>query len=204
MRFDRLKEVRGNTVVTEDRRMHDSPPRNRDELGGHLHEMQDRLLRFSLTVARVQSPADGEDLVSEAFCKAFEAFESGWRPNHSWEAWLKSVILHLNVTHHRKDAAARRAFGRLVVLLNLEVVPHYSPAEETRQFHEDMRQTLHDCLDQLSPYEREAFELSTLGDVKQYEIADLLGVSQPTVSRLIKSARDQLKQMTTARELWYD
>jgi len=165
--------------------------------------MQDKRARFEAQVlphldaayrlARwlARAPGDADDVVQEAFLRAFRAFDSLRGPDA--RAWLLAIVrnCHLSALSERRrrgheplgeehEAAAPAAGARL-------------PDPERGLLERDARRTLERLIASLPPEHREVLLLRELEDMSYREIATVTAVPIGTVMSRLARARAALK-----------
>ena len=129
-----------------------------------------------------------EDAVQETFLKAYRTVER-FRGEASAKTWLTRIAM-------RTCCDMRRSFWfrRMDRRVTPEMLP--GPVQETAE--DDSALTI--AVMNLPKKEREAVLLYYYQDMNVSEIADVLGVTQPTVSYRLKRAREKLRQELEGRE----
>ncbi|GAB3919872.1 RNA polymerase sigma factor [Larkinella terrae] len=151
----------------------------------------DALLRRLLRLTRVDHIA--EDLLQETFVKLWEKRET-IDPGLPLKPWLYKVAENLVFQFFRKLALDSR--------LQNEMIEWYGKvnriAFEEELFSREKQDLLHQAIRQLSPQQRQVFNLCKLEGLSYEETASLLGISPSTVSNhLVKasaSVRHYLRQ----------
>lgn len=135
--------------------------------------------------------ADADDVVQEAFVKAFRAL-SGFRGGESFRPWLLRIVV--NETRNLQRSATRRA-GRerreAVDGVRLTTGPD-DPAEVAVAA--DRRARLLACVDRLSDRNREVVVCRYLLELSEAETATALGVPAGTVKSRLSRALAQLRE----------
>ena len=129
-----------------------------------------------------------EDAVQETFLKAYRTLES-FRGDASAKTWLSRIAM-------RTCCDMRRTFWFRRV--DRYVTPEMLPEGAAEADEDETALTL--AVMNLPPKEREAVLLYYYQDMNVSEIAKALGVTQPTVSYRLKSAREKLRQELEGRE----
>lgn len=129
-----------------------------------------------------------EDAVQETFIKAARTLDK-FRGESSMKTWLTSIAM-------RTCCDMRRSFWfrRMDRRFTPEMLPE--PAQETAE--DESALTV--AVMNLPKKEREAVLLYYYQDMNVSEIADVLGVTQPTVSYRLRRAREKLRQELEGRE----
>jgi RNA polymerase sigma-70 factor (ECF subfamily) len=132
-------------------------------------------------------PSDVEDLVQEAFFRAFRALES-WRGEASFRSWLFRIGSNLRKDQYRKEA------GRVVVSIEEHDVPDGSDPEGEAGA-SDMERRLLDGLGRLPRLQREVFLLRAQQGMAYEEICVTLGTTPGAARVHYHHAVKRLKDM---------
>jgi RNA polymerase sigma-70 factor (ECF subfamily) len=130
----------------------------------------------------VQSAADAEDIVQEAFVKF-------WRRNHNIHnrALLYAAVRSIALDFVRRDIRRARR--------EASVVAETEPAVEPRfEFEDDTQSALAAAVDSLPRDQREVLVLKIWNDLTFTEIAGALGISQNTAASRYRYALSNLKK----------
>ena len=135
---------------------------------------------------------DAEDVLQEAFVKAFEKLHT-YRGDATFGAWLKRIVINTAVSFARKKN------------MNFESLDNYDLPEEHDRLVEiepdiiASAERAREALHQLSDGYRTVFSLYVLEGYDHSEIADILGISPSTsvsqLSRAKQKLRNLLKKM---------
>jgi RNA polymerase sigma-70 factor, ECF subfamily len=130
----------------------------------------------------VQSAADAEDIVQDAFVKF-------WRRNHDIgnRGLLYAAVRSLALDFIRRDA--RRARREATALAEAELA-----SEPRFELEDDTQSTLAAAVDSLPRDQREVLVLKIWNDLTFSEIAGALGVSQNTAASRYRYALSNLKK----------
>lgn len=154
---------------------------------GQIIERHQRVI-FGYLRARLTQPIDAEDMTQEVFLRFYLAqarFDSAAlvRP------WLLGIARNL-LREHVRGLQRRREVGWTELCLELEsVLPANSNDAET-----DAMEWLPDCLQQLGPSARQAFELRYRSEQKLSEIGEQMHRSEGAIKLLMHRARIALRQ----------
>jgi RNA polymerase sigma-70 factor (ECF subfamily) len=132
--------------------------------------------------------ADAEDLTQETFMRVFSALES-YRPEGSFEGWLRRITTNLFLDSKRREARARLE----VLGEEAEDLADKGPVPDEVVNVISLQERLNDALSQLSPDLRTALVMSDLEGRSYQEIADKLGVRLGTVRSRLHRARVQAR-----------
>ena len=128
-----------------------------------------------------------EDIVQNTFLKLWNE-----RKTLEIEISLKSYLLRtvrnncLDELRHRRVIDEHMAFELRTASMNTDETENYI-------LYSDLQHQLRNALTQLSPQEREVFEMSRLENIKYQEIAKRLNISVRTVEVRISKALKQLR-----------
>ena len=143
---------------------------------------------YNLARWLTRSGVDAEDLVQEAFLRAFRSFETF--QGKDARAWLLDIVRNTCLTWLRKKG------DRPVVEFDEEVhaTPDASPDAETMLLNQAALGSLHGCLEALPVEYREAIVLYELEELSYQEIAHIARVPIGTVMSRLARARKRLQQ----------
>ena len=137
---------------------------------------------------------DAEDLVQEAFLRAYRFFDS-FRGGDG-RAWLLAVVRNTCYTwlaqHRRRDAPA--SFDETI---HSGAGDAFSPEKMLQE--KAAEQRVRDALEELPPEFREVVVLRELEGYSYKEIAALVGIPLGTVMSRLARARERLQQCLTPR-----
>jgi RNA polymerase sigma-70 factor, ECF subfamily len=125
-----------------------------------------------LSTGDLELAADGVD---EAFTRALEKWDQVG-VMESPTGWAFRVAIN-----HARRTARRRAFEHRLFIRRSNDVPVPAPAGEVWQ-----------VVSGLPPRQREVVVLRHIGDLRESEIAQVLGISRSTVSSTLSDAHDRL------------
>jgi RNA polymerase sigma-70 factor (ECF subfamily) len=143
-----------------------------------------RLLRLAARL--LGSPADAEDVVQEAYVKAYRALKAGRFDQKSRvDTWLYRIVVNAAL-----DSLRRRSRGRTVSDALGDVALAGAPSAEARVALAE----LDDWLAALPAEQRTAITLKALEGLTSPEIAGLMGSTEGAVEQLLVRARATLRQ----------
>jgi RNA polymerase sigma factor (sigma-70 family) len=163
--------------------------------------MDDKRARFEAQVmphldaayrfARWLAPDDADDVVQEAFLRAYRAFET--LRGGDIKSWLFTIVRNCHASAHR--SRQRRAYvpwpaedeERHAQLTSAD------PGPEQRALQSDEQRSLEQLLAALPEEQREALLLRELEGMSYREIAELTGVAIGTVMSRLARARAALR-----------
>lgn len=149
----------------------------------------------------VRNRPDAEDVVHDAFLRAFRAFGSFTEGNI--RNWLLTIVRNTAYT-----AMTRRHRGRNVVSIEEAMMERAEPeswaadehsAEDGLILQEDGRR-VRDALAKLAPVFREIIVLREIEELAYDDIARVLGVPIGTVMSRLARARNQLREIYGGRQ----
>ena len=150
-------------------------------------------LRAAHNLARwiVKSPPDAEDLVQEAYIKAFRYFD-GFQGASS-QAWLLAIVRNTCLTWLRES--------RAVVSFDEHIHrtgEHVRNVEEALVVESDIG-SLRDCIEGLPVEYREAIVMRELEGMSYKEIAETMSVPAGTIMSRLSRARKRLEDCMGSR-----
>jgi RNA polymerase sigma factor (sigma-70 family) len=136
------------------------------------------------------SHEDAEDVVQEAFLKAFSAFES--LRGADAKPWLLTIVRNTSMTWLKRNRNAGATIG---FEESLEDPIERSPDPEERLLISCDRQQVRQALEQLPSEFREAVVLREMEGLSYKEISATIGVPLGTVMSRLSRGRDWLKRL---------
>jgi RNA polymerase sigma-70 factor, ECF subfamily len=171
-------------------------------LRGETYRFHDLIRPYEKTVylmvlSRVQNEADAEDVVQEAFLKAFR-YLATFRAESKFSTWVISIALNEAKSRIRKRAAVK--FDTLDA--DPEEDGHVSPAllRDWREIpsealeRREVRQILQKAVAELPTIYREIFLLRDVEELSTNEAAETLGISVASVKVRLHRARIMLQK----------
>ncbi len=157
----------------------------------------DQLYAAALRMTR--NPADAEDLVQEAFAKAFAAFHQ-YRPGTNLKAWLYRILTNTYInTYRKKQREPQLSDGENVEDWQIaRAASHTSSglkSAETEALENLPDSDVKDALGQLSPDFRLAVFLADVEGFAYKEIAEIMGTPIGTVMSRLNRGRTQLRRL---------
>ncbi|MFO1468518.1 MAG: sigma-70 family RNA polymerase sigma factor [Steroidobacteraceae bacterium] len=151
----------------------------------------DAAYRFALGLAR--SPADAQDLVQDAFLRAFRGFD-GLRGEA--RPWLLTIVRHcfLNTLEQRRRVAAVSLSDEEEAPTALQL-PAGDEGPEEATIRADHRHKLEDLLGLLASEHREVLVLREIEELSYRDIASIAGLPIGTVMSRLARAREALKAL---------
>lgn len=145
----------------------------------------------------IQNRADAEDVVQEAFVKAWFALDS-FRTGAPFRPWLLRIVT--NEAHDRQRAASRRS--RLALKAAASLPPNSTePSPETWSIEQERADRVIQEVNALPETDRLVVTYRYLLDLPSNEVAEIIGTPPGTVrSRLSRALKRLREQMTAAEE----
>jgi RNA polymerase sigma factor (sigma-70 family) len=149
-------------------------------------------LKSAYNLARwlARSHEDAEDIVQEAFMRAFSAFES-FRGEDA-KPWLLTIVRNTSMTWLKRN---RNAGATIALEDTLEVPVESSPDPEEGMVISCDRQQVRQALEQLPLDFREAVVLREMEGLSYKEISATIGVPIGTVMSRLSRGRDWLRRI---------
>jgi RNA polymerase sigma-70 factor (ECF subfamily) len=149
---------------------------------------RDRLLGLAYRLAR--DAEDAKEIAQETLLRSFK-YLARFDVEKSFKSWLFQILVHAARNHGAKRgraaSLARSEQVREAALLSA------SDPEKGRE-DVDLRSRLMDCLDVLTPRERDVFLLRDVEDLNVRETAAALGSSAVSVRVHLSAARKKIRQ----------
>jgi RNA polymerase sigma-70 factor (ECF subfamily) len=134
----------------------------------------------AVALARLGNRADAEDVVQEAFIKAYRALHE-LRDGDRFRGWIAAIARRLCATFVRTRRPS----------IPLEEAPEI-PAPETRPELRELHEILRQRIMEMDKSDREALLLYYFSGLKIREVAETLGISPAAAAKRIERARDAL------------
>jgi len=160
-----------------------------DQISPHLKSA------YNLAKWLTRSHEDAEDIVQEAFLRAFSAFESfrgeDAKPQNA-KAWLLTIVRNTSMTWLKRNRNARATIGFEDAL---EDPIERSPGPEEGLLISCDREQVRQALEQLPSDFREAVILREMEGLSYKEISTTVGVPIGTVMSRLARGRDWLRRI---------
>jgi RNA polymerase sigma-70 factor (ECF subfamily) len=156
--------------------------------GPLVEPYRDRLLGFAYRLTR--DAEDAKEVVQDALLRSFK-YLSSFDVEKSFRAWLFQILVHA-ARHHRSKGGRQDVLARSGPLREAALKTAHGPEKG----HEDktLRTRLMECLDVLSPRERDVFLLRDVEDLNVEETARALGSSAVSVRVHLSAARRKIRK----------
>jgi RNA polymerase sigma factor (sigma-70 family) len=151
---------------------------------------------YNLAKWLTRSHEDAEDVVQEAFLRAFSAFE-GLR-NEDAKPWLLTIVRNTSMTWLKRNRNAGATVG---LEESLEDPIERSPDPEERLLISCDRDQVRQALEQLPSEFREAVVLREMEGLSYKEISTAIGVPLGTVISRLSRGRDWLRRILSTPKL---
>ncbi|MEN6533633.1 MAG: RNA polymerase sigma factor [Bryobacteraceae bacterium] len=163
-----------------------------------VHQYERKIFRLAKHIT--QSQEDAEDVLQEAFLKAYEHLPE-FQGQSKFYTWLVRIAVNESLMKLRK-----RRPGKLVSL-DEEIdtgedkvareIAVWDNTPEDRYSQEELRKILDDAIDALPPIFRTVFVLRDIDELSTEETAGILDISIPAVKSRLLRARLQLRDRLT-------
>lgn len=186
-----------DTEVVKNGLSPDVAPEVRAELEAEALGYIDSLYRTALRMTR--NPADAEDLVQEAYLRAFRSLHQ-FKPGTNLRAWIFRIMTNAYINEYRKRSR-RPTSSSLDDLEEFYLYDHLidSGVQPTSERPEDVvldRLTAQDVIDALDSLSDDFREVVLLADVEGFsyrEIAEIMDIPVGTVMSRLYRARRRLQ-----------
>jgi RNA polymerase sigma factor (sigma-70 family) len=147
---------------------------------------------YNLALWLTRRPPDAEDVVQEAFLRAFSSFESfhGDQP----KPWLLTIVRNTSFTWLKRAHGSQMVDSETPAYEN---APEPAPGPEARLLATCDRDRVRAALEKLPPDFREAIVLRELEGLSYREISTTCGVPLGTVMSRLSRGREWLKRLLT-------
>jgi len=151
---------------------------------------------FRLAQNITQNREDAEDVMQEAFLKAYEHL-SGFQGNSRFYTWLVRIAVNQALMKLRKRRPNQVSIDE-EVNTGEDLIPReiedWGPSPEDRYKQTEMSDILSSTIADLDPPFRIVFQLRDIEELSTEETAEALGLSVPAVKSRLLRARLKLRQ----------
>ncbi len=168
--------------------------------GELVSRYQNKIYRLAKHIT--QNDEDAEDVLQEAFLKAYEHI-GGFQGNSKFYTWIVRIAVNEALMKLRKRKSDRTVPLDEPVdtgeeMVNREIAV-WEDNPEQRYSHEEMQQILDDAVQELKPDFRTVFALRDIEELSTEETAEALGISIPAVKSRLLRARLALREKLTRK-----
>jgi RNA polymerase sigma-70 factor (ECF subfamily) len=187
------EEARAELALVERARKGDAAA-----FGSLIRPYEARIFRLAMSIT--QNREDAEDVLQEAFLKAYEHLEQ-FQGNSKFYTWIVRIAVNQALMKLRKRKSDRSVSldeqidtGEDTVIREIAA---WDPDPEQRFSQDEMRSILTEAIDELAPIYRTVFTLRDVDGLSTEETADALELSVPAVKSRLLRARLQLRDKLT-------
>ncbi len=173
-----------------------SPHARREKFEELAYPHMEALYNTALRLAR--NPLDAEDLVQEAFLRAYRFYHQ-FEEGTNFKAWIFKILTNTFINHYRKKTRGPQQ-------VELEKIQPYYPApndegagtitaDDFSHYQDFFGDEINHALQQLSEDFRWVIILCDLEEFSYKEIATMLGIPIGTVMSRLSRARMQLQKL---------
>jgi RNA polymerase sigma-70 factor, ECF subfamily len=154
---------------------------------------------YSLAYALLRQRSDAEDVVQDAYVRAYRAFSQ--LRGDDIKPWLLTIVRNVCYRRLQERNRARNVISLDEALLGSsgesldEALASKSPTPEQAVIAASDRTLLHDLLAALPPAFREVIVLRELEELAYYEIASIIGAPIGTVMSRLSRARGEMREL---------
>ncbi len=189
-----------------------TPPPSNDEgelvvraKAGDIQAFTDLVNRYERKIYRLakhitQNDEDAEDVLQDAFLKAYEHLDS-FQGNSKFYTWIVRIAVNEALMRLRKRRSDRTVpldepvdTGEEMVAREIAV---WEDNPEQRYSREEMHDILEQAVESLKPDFRTVFVLRDIEELSTEETAETLGISVPAVKSRLLRARLALREKLT-------
>jgi RNA polymerase sigma-70 factor, ECF subfamily len=167
-------------------------------------EMHNALSRYRTAFYRkayqfVDNATDAEDVVQDALLLAYKNLDQ-FKGEAQISTWLTAIVINCARMHWRRRArqtalSLDEHFGEDEQFCLSDVLADATPNPEAKCHESELHRQLMQCVAQLSPSLRRAFELRDVEELTTSEAAHILGVPEGTVKARVSRARATLRRL---------
>jgi RNA polymerase sigma-70 factor (ECF subfamily) len=168
--------------------------------GELVSRYQNKIYRLAKHIT--QNDEDAEDVLQEAFLKAYEHI-GGFQGNSKFYTWIVRIAVNEALMKLRKRKTDRTVPLDEPVdtgeeMVNREIAV-WEDNPEQRYSQEEMQQILNEAVQDLKPDFRTVFVLRDIEELSTEETAESLGISIPAVKSRLLRARLALREKLTRK-----
>jgi RNA polymerase sigma-70 factor (ECF subfamily) len=171
-----------------------------EAFGELVSRYQNKIYRLAKHIT--QNDEDAEDVLQEAFLKAYEHI-GGFQGNSKFYTWIVRIAVNEALMKLRKRKTDRTVPLDEPVdtgeeMVNREIAV-WEDNPEQRYSQEEMQQILNEAVQDLKPDFRTVFVLRDIEELSTEETAESLGISVPAVKSRLLRARLALREKLTRK-----
>ena len=171
---------------------------DREAFEALVSEYSRKIYRLAKNIT--QNDEDAEDVLQEAFLKAYEHL-AGFQGNSKFYTWIVRIAVNESLMKLRKRKGDRFVSLDEPVEAGEETVKReiavWEDNPEQRYGREEMQRILDEAVDGLKPDFRTVFMLRDIEELSTEETAETLGISVPAVKSRLLRARLALREKLT-------
>lgn len=156
---------------------------------------------YKLALRMLGDPLEAEDILQEAFLKAFRGLEN-FRGGSKLNTWLYRITTNEALMRLRKNELDTIPVDEPVLLKDGAEIPRelkdWCCLPEAELMSTEAQGTLDNAISSLSPTLRAAFVLRDLQGLSTREAADVLQISEPAIKTRLLRARLQLREILSS------
>jgi RNA polymerase sigma-70 factor (ECF subfamily) len=163
-----------------------------------LRRYEGKIFRLAMNIT--QNREDAEDVLQEAFLKAYEHLDQ-FQGNSRFYTWIVRIAVNQALMKLRKRKTDRAVSldeqidtGEDTVIRE---IASWDPDPEVRYSQEELHTILNEAIQELAPIYRTVFTLRDVDGLSTEETAEVLDLSVPAVKSRLLRARLQLRDKLT-------
>lgn len=164
---------------------------------------------YSIAKNVIKNPSDAEDIVQEAFIKAYRNL-SGFRGDSSFYTWFYRITFNLAIDFSRKRYRhVETGVGDSVELSKLKYSSTQNNIFQTKLenpeeivYRSELQQQINSSLNELSAEHRAIIMLREVDGLSYNEISGIVGCSLGTVMSRLHHARKKLQQVLLQKDIY--
>jgi RNA polymerase sigma-70 factor (ECF subfamily) len=143
---------------------------------------------YAYVASRVSTRQDAEDIVSDVFVSVVEAIERfEYRGDGSFAAWLFRIAYNEVQAHYRQSLRQN-----MISLTDVEIESGELSQDEALS-QKEQTERLHAMLKTLSARRQEIITLRYFGELRNQEIAEVLGLNEKTIASHLSRGLEDLQ-----------
>lgn len=163
-----------------------------------IRQYEGKIFRLAMNIT--QNREDAEDVLQEAFLKAYEHLEQ-FQGNSKFYTWVVRIAVNQALMKLRKRKTDRSVSLDEQIDTGEDTVTReiaaWDPDPEERFSREELHTILTEAIDELAPIYRTVFTLRDVDGLSTEETAEALDLSIPAVKSRLLRARLQLRDRLT-------